>query len=152
MFSSIIWGTNGSPESDRALPMVLELAHEHGAIVTLVHVDEQLVGSRVSGEPVFGYEPEVHRKVQSQCEELRRAGVTADVEIHTTAPGEPADVIAHVADEIGADLIVVGTRGHGRLAGALLASVAQRLLHVSPCPVLVVTPQVRVEQNHPAFN
>jgi nucleotide-binding universal stress UspA family protein len=43
-----------------------------------------------------------------------------------------------VARDVGADVIVVGTRGRGPLAGLLVGSVTQRLLHVAPCPVLAV--------------
>ena len=42
------------------------------------------------------------------------------------------------ARELSADVIVVGTRGHGRRSGMLLGSVTQRLLHVAPCPVVAV--------------
>ena len=43
-----------------------------------------------------------------------------------------------VAEEVGADLIVVGTHGYGRVAGLLLGSVTQGLLHAGVCPVLAV--------------
>ena len=52
-----------------------------------------------------------------------------------------AHTIAEEAKEAGADLIVVGTRGHTALAGLLLGSVTQRLLHIAPCPVLAVPPE-----------
>jgi nucleotide-binding universal stress UspA family protein len=51
---------------------------------------------------------------------------------------QPAHEIAELARDSGADLIVVGTRGHAALPGLLLGSVTQPLLHVSPCPVLAV--------------
>ena len=51
---------------------------------------------------------------------------------------QPAQDIADTAREIGADLIVLGTRGHGAVAGLLLGSVVLRLLHVAPCPVVAV--------------
>jgi nucleotide-binding universal stress UspA family protein len=47
-------------------------------------------------------------------------------------------VIAEIAKEEGADLIVAGTRGHGPIAGLLLGSVTHRLVQIAPCPVLVV--------------
>ena len=52
--------------------------------------------------------------------------------------GGPALIIADAAAKESADVIVTGTRGHTALAGVFLGSVAQRLLHVAGCPVLVV--------------
>jgi nucleotide-binding universal stress UspA family protein len=52
--------------------------------------------------------------------------------------GGPAHAIEEIAAEAGADLIVVGMRGHSALAGLLVGSVTQRLLHVARRPVLVV--------------
>jgi nucleotide-binding universal stress UspA family protein len=45
---------------------------------------------------------------------------------------------AEIARAVGADVIVVGIRGHTQLAGLLLGSITQRLLHVAPCPVLAI--------------
>ena len=54
-----------------------------------------------------------------------------------------AKVIAREARRIGADLVVVGSRGHATLPGLLLGSVALKLLHGCPCPVVVVQPRKR---------
>jgi nucleotide-binding universal stress UspA family protein len=53
----------------------------------------------------------------------------------------PAHEVANTAREVGADLIVVGTRGRTAIGGLLLGSVTNRLLHIAPCPVLVVPAQ-----------
>jgi nucleotide-binding universal stress UspA family protein len=55
---------------------------------------------------------------------------------------QPAQSIANLATEVGADMIVVGTRGHSPVGGVFAGSVAQRLLQVAPCPVLAVPPGV----------
>lgn len=55
-----------------------------------------------------------------------------------SAVGDPAEEIIAFANRRQADLIVLGSRGHGRLAGLLLGSVAQKVLAHAACPVLVV--------------
>ena len=55
--------------------------------------------------------------------------------------GGPAHAIEEVAAEADADLIVAGTRGHSPVAGLLLGSVTQRLLHIARRPVLAVPPE-----------
>jgi nucleotide-binding universal stress UspA family protein len=52
--------------------------------------------------------------------------------------GGPAHAIEEIADKAGAGLIILGTRGHAPVAGLLLRSVTQRLLHIARRPVLVV--------------
>jgi nucleotide-binding universal stress UspA family protein len=52
--------------------------------------------------------------------------------------GGPAPAIEEIADNAGGDLIVMGTRGHSPVAGLLLGSVTQRLLHIARRPVLAV--------------
>jgi nucleotide-binding universal stress UspA family protein len=49
-------------------------------------------------------------------------------------------VIAEVAREQNADVIVVGTRGHRQIASLIIGSVTHKLLHMTPCPVLAVPP------------
>jgi nucleotide-binding universal stress UspA family protein len=81
---------------------------------------------------------ECKAKIDAQVEEACKEGldVTFNV-VPGLSPGTP-HMIADTARELGADAIVTGTRGHGPVAGLLLGSVTHRLLHIAPCPVLVV--------------
>ena len=64
-------------------------------------------------------------------------GDATDIEIEKTiAEGSPAQVLVDAAQ--GADLLVVGTRGHGGFAGLLLGSVSQQIAHHAPCPIVIV--------------
>jgi len=54
--------------------------------------------------------------------------------------GSPADEIVRAAKELGADLIVVGSRGSGRVDSIIMGSVSHRVLNYAHCPVLVVRP------------
>jgi len=55
-------------------------------------------------------------------------------------PGSPADEIVDAAKELGADMIVIGSRGWGEIRSVLLGSVSERVLHLARCPVLIVRP------------
>ena len=73
-------------------------------------------------------------------------------DLHRPHPpsGHAARTIAEIAEEVEADLIVVGTHGYGRVAGLLLGSVTQGLLHAGVCPVLAVPTGAPVERPSPS--
>ncbi len=87
---------------------------------------------------VHADEDELKLKIKRQVSELSQGDVLATLQMATASAGGAAHVIADAAREQQAELIVVGTRGHTALAGLLLGSVTQRLLHIAPCPVLAV--------------
>jgi nucleotide-binding universal stress UspA family protein len=139
MFEKIVWATDGSEAADRALESAKALALAgHGTLV-VVHCKETFVG-RAGGYPLLADETELVEKIRAQAEELTREGFDVDVELTTAVAAGAAHAIADVADRLGADVIVVGTRGHTPFAGLLLGSVTQRLLHIARCPVLAVPP------------
>jgi nucleotide-binding universal stress UspA family protein len=137
MFESIVWATDGSAAADRALPYAKELVEQAHGKLAVVHVKELMIG-RAGGYPVFGDEDEIEARIRVQVDELQHEGLDASLEVVTTAGSHVAHLIADAAAEAGADAIVVGTRGHGPIAGLLLGSVTQRLLHIAHCPVIAV--------------
>jgi nucleotide-binding universal stress UspA family protein len=148
MYKTIVWATDGSQAADRALPYAKELAAAGDAALLVVHSEEIYTG-RASGYTVFADEQELEEKIRGQVAEAREEGLDATLKlIRRTATG-PARMIADAARDVGADVIVVGTRGHGPLAGLLVGSVTQRLLHVAPCPVLAVPTGAHAPEHEP---
>lgn len=139
MFRTIVWATDGSESADRALPYAKELAGGHDGRLVVVHSKELLAG-RAGGQPVLADEDEVETKIERQVAQLRKEGVDASFELVSGSVPHAAHMISDAAREAKADLIVVGTRGHTAVAGLLLGSVTNRLLHIAPCPVLAVPP------------
>ena len=138
MYNKIIWATDGSAASDAALPQVRELASMNGTTVVVLHCEETLVGPRAYGLDVHVDEEDVKAKIKDQAKELEGEGLKVATEFVAGRSGLAAHAIADAAKKDGADLIVVGTRGHTAIGGLLLGSVTQRLLQVAPCPVLAV--------------
>lgn len=138
MFKTIVWATDGSEAADRALPYAKALAEGEGRTLLIVHSNELIVGGRAGGYPMLADEDEVVKRIEGQSEQARQEGLNARLKVVAGAGAGAAHMIADVAREAGADVIVVGTRGHAPVPGLLLGSVTQRLLHVAPCPVLAV--------------
>ena len=136
----ILIATDGSPSAREAIEFGLELAEEHAAEVTFVTVVPVLDRAFADGIGVPAAVPhrvdEVDRK---PLEETLAAAAERDLDATAELlAGEPADEIVAYADSLDADLIVVGSRGRGALATALLGSVSRGVLHEARRPVLVV--------------
>ncbi len=139
MFKKIIWATDGSQSADRALEFAKSLASADGAQLLAVHSVEYLaVAGRGAKLPVNADEDERESKISHQISELAAQGLNAEIKVVRGSATGPAHAIVEVAQQEGADLIVAGTRGHTVLVGLAVGSVTQRLLHLAPCPVLVV--------------
>ncbi|HSD04027.1 MAG TPA: universal stress protein [Gaiellales bacterium] len=136
MFGTIVLAVDGSRPSDNAVDYAGRLAKESGGRIVAVHVKEIMAG-RAAG-PVHVDEEELLQKIRGQMKQLNDDGIKAELQVTSTMTGGPAHVIADAAAKESADVIVTGTRGHTALAGVFLGSVAQRLLHLAGCPVLVV--------------
>src|SRR5262245_8428772 len=148
MFKTILWATDGSAAADRALPFAKALAHGEDKRLVVVHCREIITG-RGGGYPVLADDSELVEKIQAQVQEAKDEGLQVTAEIVTDAAPAAARAIAEAAREREADVIVVGTRGHGPVTGLLVGSVTQRLLHAAPCPVLAVPSGKHAETREP---
>ncbi|MBU1365823.1 MAG: universal stress protein [Gammaproteobacteria bacterium] len=108
--------------------------------IHLLHVHAPIpigrVQAHVGKETLHAYYLEEGQEhlVEAQ-KKLDAAGRFHTTHIHV---GQPAEVVARLADELACDLIVMGAHGLGALAGLVMGSVATRVLHLAPCPVLLV--------------
>jgi nucleotide-binding universal stress UspA family protein len=137
VFKTIVVASDGSESADAAVAKATELARASSGRLVLVHVVEHTMG-KAAGYAARADEPDLKAHVEKQVADLTSQGVKAELQITDIVLGGPAKTIADVAKQVSADLIVAGTRGHGALFGLIGGSVSQRLLHVSPCPVLIV--------------
>jgi hypothetical protein len=103
------------------------------------HSVQHLVRSHVGGYPVYVDETETKDKIRAQAEALCDGGYQATAEFTwgNTMSGAAHDIAA-AAEREAVDLIVIATRRHTAFGGLLLGSVTQRLLHIAPCPVMVI--------------
>ena len=147
----IVIATDGSPSAREALEFGLELAVEQDAEPIVVHVAPALDVLPASSFGMPGALPhELTQHDRALLEEAASFAAEEGVEAKTELLiGDPVDEIVAYADSIDADLIVVGSRGRGAVASALLGSVSRGVLHEARRPVLVVR-HARVREQAPA--
>lgn len=137
-FQDILVAVDGSESSNRALDTGIELAGLSGGRLHALAVEGPLPAYAAT----IGEVEEVKREKDAFFSELigdvkRRAaaaGVEIDVDVRV---GHAAELIVRVADEVDADLIVIGHRGHF-LRDHLLGSTADRVSEHASCPVMIV--------------
>ena len=153
MWKSILVPHDFSPCADRALHLAVELAKVHHAEITLLHVSDlpdDLTGDTVVEPPGEGSSLVVAdyatrgalRRLDMIAEPLRREGRLVQTKAVT---GTCADEILSAAQELGTDVLVVGTHGRTGLSHFWLGSVAEELVRRATIPVLTVrfpSPQV----------
>ena len=140
----IIVGVDGSEHSRAALHWAYDEATHHGAALTIVMTWHP---ATLPQSPPYGGGSMTEEEYESQPK-LEALGVleglvaeleqhTPEVDVRTSIEeGSPAKVLIERSKE--ADLMVVGSRGHGGFAGMLLGSVSQHLVAHASCPVVVV--------------
>ncbi|MEZ5123542.1 MAG: universal stress protein [Solirubrobacterales bacterium] len=144
MFKSIVVGTDGSETASEAVRQAVELAREIGARIELVSAYEPVSRARLREEKsqtpddlqwMVNPREDVDATLAEASERVKEAGL--DVETYARQ-GDPADAILDVAEETGADLIVVGNKGMTGAKRFLLGSVPNKVSHHAPCSVLII--------------
>jgi nucleotide-binding universal stress UspA family protein len=145
-FTTILVGVDGSSESDRASAVATTLATQLGAEIVAAHAIGLLDVWPGPDAPRETTNPSAHVTMLMEgpwTETIRRNGVEPRVILRD---GPPAQVLLGLADEIDADLIVVGSRGIGQAELFALGETSTKLAHESSRPVLIV-PAARATGN-----
>jgi nucleotide-binding universal stress UspA family protein len=128
----ILLATDGSEDSRLAMRAAASIANNAGVELHVVHAWQNAPNTLID---TGAYEEVARSLLEGETERVSDAGAAVK-EAHLVM-GPPVDAILDLAEEIGADLLVVGSRGHGTLGRLLLGSVSEGVVHHSPRPVLV---------------
>ena len=143
MFERIVLSVDRSPDSNKAVQVASEIALSKGSEVIVLHGrDIAVVAPPAPPGPVpppqaeTETEDEAQRLVDEAVRELQEAGVTARGVV-LPFRGRLAQQIIDTARTESADLIVLGSRGMSRIQQIVIGSVANKVIHLSPYPVLL---------------
>jgi nucleotide-binding universal stress UspA family protein len=144
VFASIVVGTDGSETAREAVRQAVDLARRVGARLEIVSAYEPVPDARLRAEARqaprdLQWAVNEREEIDATLAEAADLARDGGVEARTYArQGDPADAILDVAEERGADLIVVGNRGMTGARRFLLGSVPNRVSHHAPCSVLII--------------
>ncbi|MBE9227240.1 universal stress protein [Phormidium sp. LEGE 05292] len=134
MFKTVLFPVDQSREAREAADLVVNIVQKYGSRLVLLSVVEPSEGESANSDAMAS--PEAVAKLLKTAQTLfTDQGIPADV---MEREGKAAFMICDVADEIDADLIVMGSRGLGLTEEGSAESVTNRVINLSPCPVLIV--------------
>jgi nucleotide-binding universal stress UspA family protein len=142
MAADIVLATRFGPSSAEPARVAATLARQLGSRIVVLYVATELqalqVGAAEAGIDPAAERERIDRRINDDLREFIAAhmrDLPFDVRI---VEGDVAGKVAEVAREVGADYVVVGTRGRSQLARLILGDTTQSILQRTPCPVIVV--------------
>jgi nucleotide-binding universal stress UspA family protein len=140
LFTNILVPVDGSDNSYRALDAALLFSEKLGSNITAVHVMEQVPITHIGSEKLLSEFLEAYKKenqdILSKCSEIAtQKGLTIKTLL---LQGNPASVILDYSKQEKFDLLIMGSRGMGKFKELILGSVSNKIVHHSPCAVLLI--------------
>ena len=137
MYERLLVAVDHSEASARVLAAAKDLASLSKGKVWVLHLREKEVIAQMGDVPSES-DAEADQAVREGVDLLRQAGIDAVGEVRQTTFGHAAREIVADAKEHDAGVIIMGSRGRGDFAGALLGSTAHKVIHLTDRPVMVV--------------
>jgi nucleotide-binding universal stress UspA family protein len=135
IFKTVLFPIDQSRETREAADVVTNVVKKYSSRLVLLSVVEEPPKDAASADDPM-VSPEVVAKLLENAQSLFSGqGIQSEI---LERQGKPAFTICDVADEIGADLIIMGCRGLGLTEEGADDSVTTRVINLSPCPVLIV--------------
>ena len=140
MFTKILVPVDGSDNSYRALEAALVLSEKLGSNISVVNVMEQVPITHIESEKLLSELLEAYKKenqeILSKCSEIaRQKWITIK---SVLLQGNPAPVILDFIRKENFDLVIMGSRGMGKFKELILGSVSSKIMHHSPCAIMII--------------
>jgi nucleotide-binding universal stress UspA family protein len=145
MFKHILCPTDLKERSDIAVIKAVQIAHQFGSKITLLNIHEEFMDKeeremlRVSVDKM----KEKYKQIAIDSKEEMKAVIhklhADDIEVdYLLHSGKPEKVIVEIAEQLGIDLIVIGTDGRDNVKDFIVGTITEHVINAAPCPVLVV--------------
>jgi universal stress protein A len=144
----IVFPTDFSESGQAGLAMATSLARDTGATLVIVHVEEAPLAYG-GGDMYYGVTENLTEQLRTRLETVKPSDPSVPHE-HHLLQGDPGWEIVQLADEVGADMIVIGTHGRTGLSRMLMGSVAEAVVRRANCPVLTVKQPMKEEKEEAA--
>jgi nucleotide-binding universal stress UspA family protein len=135
MFKTVLFPIDQTLESRHAADLVANIVKTYQSQLMILSVIESYPDEEESVNPEMASPEAIARLLETAKALFKDQGINANT---MNREGKPAFVICDVADELDADLIIMGSRGVGLMDETSADSVSNRVINLSPCPVLIV--------------